>query len=378
MLNIILKVVIINELENKGSITAKQNVGGIIGWLYEESLGYWGYGRDISYYIQIKASELKNSGNVSATSNAGGLIGYSYCDPNCVSECIDSSSSGIITAEYKVGGLFGWIDNEISIKNCSNQDSEVKASSYIYEDSNYYVYLGGYSGYGGYYYNCTNHINITYDEKGMYVGGISGYSLPHLESCTNNGNITATKSNYVGGLVGYISKFNGTNTYKNLYNNGMISANNYVGGIFGALKNVEYNGDSRDNFTATFSKLENSEAIYGMEYVGGIFGWLYEENLGYWGYGRDISYYIQVKAVELKNTGNLYGTTNVGGLFGYTYTDPNCVSDYLDCEVICKITVPYVTGKNIGEFIGKKENQFDETGDYTVSNVSFIETEVKK
>ena len=326
------------KLSNAGVITGAKYVGGISGYLCQNNT----YG---SRYIQIKSNQFTNTGDVTGTDYVGGLLGYAYQDPNANGNLIDSSSNASITALYKIGGLVGWIDNNIELSNCSNEGSTITATSYYTEDSTNKVYLGGYVGRGSIVSGCINKSDITYTEKGNYVGGIAGLLYIHINSSSNSGIISAPNSSYVGGLVGYVQQSTGNRQFTDLANTGKVTGTNYVGGIAGS---INQNISSDANYTVTFTMVSNTAEVSGAKYTGGIVGYLYQNNT----YG---SRYIQIKSNQLSNTGKVTGTEYVGGLLGYVLQDPNASGNIIDSSSSASVTALY----KVGGLVGWADNGFD-------------------
>ena len=355
----------IKNLTNTGKITGTNCVAGLIGYIKQENTYESTY--EGSCWIQIKGVKLINEADIEGVQNVGGLFGYIFEDPNQTGEILDSSSKGNIKAEYKVGGLIGWIDNGMNIKNCSNASSTVTATSYYTDtDSSYRVYLGGYVGRGGYFYDCVNDLDIIYDQKGNYVGGIAGQASAYLVNCTNNGEVNAPKSNYVGGLAGVISSGVGNETFEKLKNTGNVTGKNYTAGIFGYLQNSVSVRNA--NYTCNLKNLENSGLITGENYTAGLIGYIKQENTYESTY--EGSYWTKIKVLDCKNTGDISGNNYVGGLFGYIFEDPNQAGEIRDCTVKGQIIYK---SENVGEFIGKVDNTINIVGDDTVNEAILVD-----
>ncbi|MBQ8431267.1 MAG: InlB B-repeat-containing protein [Clostridia bacterium] len=287
----------ISNYINSGTVTGTVYVGGLFGEFYSAADG------GDAFTVQLSA--LKNTADVTGTSYVGGLMGRGIADTNA-SKLTESSSAGVITAEYYVGGLAGMLDT-LTMDNCSNKGSTVNATKYLLDGTNYYTYAGGYVGYGYIIINCKNEADLTCAEQGSYVGGIAGYTSSYVTKCSNTGAISAPKCNYVGGIVGYMS-ISDTAASESLENSGAVTGKNYVGGIVGYCRC--YHWDPR---TATFNKYVNSGAVNGEECVGGIFGELYT-----YADGSDV-YTVTMSAFQ--NMGDVTGIKYVGGLLGKGYSD---------------------------------------------------------
>ena len=300
---------------NSGNVEGTNNVGGLIGKLCLDN-------SNSGDNIILNSSEISNTGNVTGLVYVGGLMGYAHSDIN--SSVINlASSSANITGSYYVGGLVGYVAN-ITLNNCSNTGSNIVATDYLTSGGVYYVYLGGYVGYGFQVCNSVNASDITYTSKGNYVGGIAGYLTYRADNCENTGNITATESDFVGGLVGKIG-FSGNNTVSACINRGKVVGKDYVGGLFGNFCGC-YNIDA--THTLNFSLSANYGEVIGQNYVGGLSGKLCLDN-------SNNGDHIKLIASDLTNSGNVTGANYVGGLFGYAYADNGgSISDYENTGVV--------------------------------------------
>ena len=285
---------------NSGVINGETYVGGLAGYLVIENTNY-------ENSIKLLGNDLSNTGNVNAKTYAGGFFGYGTAD--AYSTVSASTSSAIISADYYVGGLAGYLST-IAINNCSNAGTTVIANDYLTSNAAYYAYLGGYVGYGYEVIGCINASDITYTSKGDYVGGIAGYLSYGMTSCENSGNINAANSNYVGGLVGML-KFSGNKTISASKNSGNITGMNQTGGLIGRLCGCY---DIDGNHTLYVSLSENSGNVIGDTNVGGFFGKLCLENTNY-------ENHIVLKGTDLLNTGNVTGKSYVGGFIGIGSSD---------------------------------------------------------
>ena len=312
------------NLQNSGNIknTNGDYAGGLIGYLYATNTHDSG--------LKFVGTELKNTGNVLGKQYVGGFVGYGYGEYE--SQLTGESSGNITAEEGYVGGLAGRLQN-VGLVDCSNEGSFVKANKYILSGTSYYVYLGGYVGYGYKLVNCHNSENVTHLEKGDFVGGLAGrVDGLQLENCSNHGNIVATKSSYVGGLVGYAYTTYGR-TYQELNNTGDVTGIMCIGGVFGKLE--DNFSDRYTTYTLTLQDLKNSGTITGSEQqVGGLIGYLY-------GYNSHDSG-LKFVGTELKNTGNVSGKQYVGGLIGDGYAE--WTDSQLTGESSGAITAEYMVG----------------------------------
>jgi len=300
---------VFEDLVNHGNISANNCVGGIFGGVHEAA--------DVIY-----VDECQNNGNISGKSHVGGIAGYMEGKVNSI---IQSTSSGaVISGDYYVGGLVGEAVN-VAISNCSNEGSEISASSCLLVNDMYYAYLGGYVGKGYSVDHCVNNVPLTYLARGLYVGGIAGYLSNGVTDCENNADITANDN--VGGIAGYVSTNSAMNVL-NLKNNANITAKSKVGGIAGEWK-----------FSAplTFGESSNSGKINGTNILGGLIGEI----------GASVDSVISV--YNASNTGDVYGTEHrVGGLFGEIW-GKNDSSSIANSSVSANISGLYLVGGLVGK-----------------------------
>ena len=323
------------DIQNSGEIVATGDyVGGLFGYLFANNT----YG----YSTKTVGTEWKNTGDVTGKTYVGGFVGYTHSDDGA--SMLSGSSGAEIKAEAKIGGLVGWTDN-VQLVDCSNTGTTVTATKYYLDTSSttYYAYVGGFAGKGDAFTNCHNAADISYEQRGIYVGGIAGYVDDKLTNCSNTGNITAESSDYVGGLVGYASYGNYTFTYSELENSGGVRGVNYVGGLFGRVR--EYASANAD-YTLGLQAAENSGCISATgDYVGGLIGHFYAYN----SYG----YVVTITVMEAKNTGDVTSVdaAYVGGLFGYAYAESTS-SKILTSSSAAEVNGGYY----VGGFAGWLEN----------------------
>ena len=96
------KGIIISNCINQGIINGKDNVGGILGWHYNNG---------------VKVINCYNTGNISGNIDVGGIIGDTYQTANV----INSYNLGNIISNENAGGIIGnlaW--NAANIQNCYN------------------------------------------------------------------------------------------------------------------------------------------------------------------------------------------------------------------------------------------------------------------
>ena len=303
---------IYSHITINGSVTGNNYVGGMIGHLSTSS--------------SVQTDNITSTANVSGVTYVGGILGFATTKTD--SKLYNVSVRAEITGDYYVGGLIGKTTN-LTIDNCTNEGSTVIANSYITEEDAFYVYLGGYVGYGYIVTNCTNTVDISYNSRGAYIGGIAGYLTNAISKCENSASIFGKDS--VGGLVGKLET-NSAITVSDLKNTGNVSGARNIGGIIGYFTvNAKVN--------ITLSKLENSGIIYASSNdAAGI--------VGCYNNGGNMEHTLN--AADLKNTGDVTAEyKTVGGLFGYVGA-ANGSSIIKNSTSSANITGPYHIGGLVG------------------------------
>lgn len=313
------------NLENKGTISGADNVGGVIGYFTNTSFmnasalsgftnsgsvtgnnnvgGVIGAGGHKDNYLQI--SDCTNSGEITGNNYVGGVAGnlfgrYHNTDAfmrNC-------NSSGVVNGSAFVGGIAGSATDMV-VSDCSNEGTTINASGYVTEDGVKRAYVGGYFGRVSVVNDCENAVDINYTAGGRGVGGIAGYVIIEINDVTMSG----------------------------LKNSGYISGSGSVGGIFGSFQNSAYLGCS------AFNSCENTGKVVGSgDNVGGIFG--------YYGHSSN-----SVQFVDLINQGAIQGNSCVGGIAGYLVAR-SIDSSVTDCESVSMITGNSYKGTLFGQTSG--------------------------
>lgn len=298
---------------NSGTVRGNECVGGVLGQIYLHINQFYTEPQNLSF----KATDFVNSGDVFGESSVGGNIGYAYTD-GTISKVVRSSSSGAITAEHTVGGLFGYLDN-VAIESCTNTGAKIYATGYYINDNFFYSRVGGFAGSAYSISNCTNEADIIYESKGGYIGGLAGYSDGTLSYCTNLGNITAEGASFVGGIVGYLKAASNFSTSE-LTNEGKISAASYVGGILGFFLCTPYEYLNDVVYEAHLSDFTNKgEIISASGFAGGCIG----KVDGHMTFKFNGSGCVHVILSDMKNYASVTSTIEsaVGGIVGYATSD---------------------------------------------------------
>ena len=226
-------------------------------------------------------------------------MGYDKGENVEILKCINM---GTIKDAIGTGGIVGYTDGNIKIRECTNKGII---------DTKSYVSVGGISGIctGGNVLDCRNEGSVT----GLAcVSGIVGYSTSkslsshfEVQNSSNFGVITSTRystqqgmgttynSCGTGGIVGYGVKTKVTSCYNAETVIKQADCND-LGGIVGSLRNGEitkcYN----------IGRINSNKTGYG---TGGILG----------------SGYYNIKINNCYNTGDVIGFGSTGGIAGMSY-----------------------------------------------------------
>lgn len=240
----------IKNLEVRGTVTStNNNVGGIVGYAVNDSLG-----------APSIIENCTNAVNVTGNNSVGGVVGYikgTVYSARGRSTVVNCENTGNITGKVtSVGGIAGWAINT-DVTGCENSGTITLINSLANADT------GGIGGIIGYFQstmtndaacevtieNCFNTGAVTSDGK-MTIGGVVGllegkdatYTAA-MSSCFNTGAVsdTALSNTGVGGLVGKVEKYA---TVAQSYNTGDVtsSAAGFVSNVGGVAGLVMGNG----------------------------------------------------------------------------------------------------------------------------------------
>ncbi len=342
---------------NNMRVTAKENVGGISGYISDK---FW--------YVNYNNCKNLNYGTVDGIHNIGGISGsidgtilggkqftYTNCENNAMIYGFGSYIGGIAGYNAALNPLF---------TNCksTSQHNWITGEQYV----------GGISSRYGTFVDCENTMDIkhngTLQTLWKYVGGIVGSGdNSTFTNCSNSGDIidytkcTGVDASYIGGIAGYTSKL----LMSGCSNSGTIAGNECVGGLVGksdaafleGQKNTLINCSNTGDIYA-FGQTTTTQDNYDEKTVKGKIGLL----IG--------SFFTGTLIFEFNNVtvnGNIYiinDTDYVGGWCGYfeegsVNTFKNDISDstidykiYLSQNVtnICKNNYKY--GSNIFDVEG--------------------------
>ena len=200
--------------------------------------------------------------------NVGSLVGRSN------GTILDSSATGIVSGDSRVGGLVGLNDDAGRVSR-SSATGTVSGNEHVgglvgqnqggtIKDSRSLGSVTGDSRVGGLVGEnvgsiiasyATGTVTGTLAQENGFVGGLVGYSLGNISGSHATGKVVGAGSR-VGGLVGYSAGF-----VSNNYATGAVSGNENVGGLVGL--NDDAGRVSRSSATGTVS---------GNEHVGGLVG----------------------------------------------------------------------------------------------------------
>ena len=194
---------IIKNLSVSGSITAYQNMGGIVAFNVGTILnckntatinGKNIVGGIVGVVVNGRVEESVNEGMINATYIVGGIAGKINTNTADATGIIkNSNNTGNVIGERYIGGIVGYNEtNKTIVDSCYNL-GKVKATGYEVDSANIKnSYIGGIVGYNiGTVQKCYNKIvvgdaavNTTEGEYGS-VGGIVGANINLIKECYN-------------------------------------------------------------------------------------------------------------------------------------------------------------------------------------------------
>lgn len=286
---------------NYADVTSEgDSIGGIFGKIF----------RNEHYSYDVINNE--NRGKITGRSKVGGIIGDGY-SLKTMDNCINKGD--VKGSEEYVGGYVGIAYNS-TLKNLVNEVTvEGKA------------YVGGIAGEAGSVESCVNKGKIISngtviraDLAVSNTGGVVGYCKT-VNHSKNYGEITVNSSGlYVGGVAGHLvyeyDRIEGNENYVDI----TLESNSYVGGIFGYI-DIEYN--ELKDITVVLVDNKNEGAITSLkgEYVGGLVG-------RFKSYHTSVACDLYLKVINNENTGKITGTRYVGGLIGCCNKIKNTTEDW--------------------------------------------------
>ena len=253
--------------------------------------------------------------------NYAGLFGYVE---KAEIKDLTMQNCKVVSTDNYVGNFVGRANNNLTISNCSAEETEVSGGSF-----NVGGIVGDVNGTAT-ITNCynTGSVNGKWGSGGI-VGKVNGNGTATITNCYNTGSISA--SNGVGGIVGNV---NGA-TITNCYNTGSISGSHVVGGIVG------------DGETVTITNCYNTGSVGGNYYVGGIEGEVSET----------------VTITNSYNKGSVSGTDYVGGIVGYVRRTPATITNCYNTGSVSG------SSTGVGGIVGKLS-----WGTITITNCYYLKT----
>jgi len=315
---------VVTDLRNEGNVTGVECVGGILGSFY---------GQSSNGNVLMSLSNWHSVGNVTGDIRVGGVVGKAYGDYQ-LSRLTNATAKGVITGRYYVGGIVGMCEN-IVLDTCSNEGTSFVITGSYLDGTVYRSFVGGIAGYSFSILNSTNHADITVDYDGRNVAGIVGHGYGVLQNCTNLGNINAPKCDYVGGITGNVTT-GIAEGHHHLENKGSVAARSYVGGIFGRFENA-----NSGNNTQAVEHLNSEGNVSGELYVGGIVGHIYYNSSN--GSNR-------MSATDWSCEGDVTGNNHIGGLIGFGETD-HAESILTESTYSGKVSANYILGGIAGKLL---------------------------
>lgn len=299
------------RLTNSGTVTGTSEVGGIAGRVYSSK--------------KLTATDFSNRGNVKGSDKVGGIFGYASV--LTASKLSQFEVNATISGDSYLGGAVGMAEGLTLSGKVAESTQTTKAVTQTVVSGRIEIllgtdsgkYIGGYAGHGDSFENITNTLAITYNvaSGGKYIGGIAGYATGTFTECTNSAAINANTSDCVGGIAGGLSVSKAVTSTK-LTNTGSVSGKNYVGGIVG--EGVSTNSAAKlTECAVTKADPDGTVAtvITGNTYVGGIAGKLDKITLSD----------SENTGSTVRAEGSVYEdssySTYLGGFVGYGYSFSN-------------------------------------------------------
>ena len=234
--------VIVSNCKNKGYVSGRNVVGGIVG-----------FAGNVALPDGVRIKNCVNEGHVDASLKAGGIVGA----VNGFGVHIDSCKNlGSVSAADTAAGIVASIYNGIGTNNAELKNVVNKG----------YVTSGKISGgilaaAGMGRFSIVNAFNSGHVQASMSAGGIVGqaksYRVPDILMCVNVGEVFAGTN--AGGIVGANRDYN-IEVSQSL-NLGTINAGANAGGIVGY-----------DNTNSLHASYNMNAGAVGFGYAGGIFG----------------------------------------------------------------------------------------------------------
>ncbi len=281
--------------------------------------------------IGNNANDVSNSGKVTGTNNVGGIYGL----VNGAHKVEATDNEGEITGANNVGGIVGYATQNVTLIGNENRGIITGTES-----------VGGILGYM-LWGTATGNVNVGSVTGKTNVGGIAGHSFfsDQWTYCENKGVITG--DDYVGGIVGlaegvlrgngYLSNAPELVDISESKNSGLIKGKNHVGGIFGRVQ-VKVSAPKKD--VVITNALEKNINTGNVQAEGNCVGGICGSITG--AYGANVyTATIYYKLKNCTNSGQITGAGKVGGIVGEQ-------GSYVTVEDTCTDsgTVNVQTGEN--------------------------------
>lgn len=315
--------------------------------------GIYGYVNQLEQLDSITAEGLTLKCTNSKSYRNGAVAGIganTYNAPNGIKN-ITAKNSTIETASHLVGGLFGYIERQVTMTNCTANNQTILHKNIKFE---------------GY----TDDQEVSpYITDGIAGGIVAMANEMNMSGCTVNGgsitvNSSATEPNesskvvHTGGVQGFI---NNHTSMTDCTTNGLTIVNNTMGitgGIVGLnQKGLDiYGNNINAELSSTRSKVTGNASITGMGHVGGILG-----------LGKITSSNDKVENSTITVSGYQYSYYNAGGIIGIGESN----SDINNASVKnVSITGPAHVGGIAGVYYGAIRNAEVTNSTLSVTNES--------
>lgn len=237
---------VVKNLAISGSVTGKNYVGGLIGWMDDGTVS------DCSSSCTVTATDYCGgliglmdagevddcyaTGSVTGDDRVGGLIGHTLGSTCIIADCY---ATGAVSGDQDVGGLIGEFDHS-SVTDCYATGVVTATGSNT----------GGLIGqsYHGSITRCYATGAVS-SSGGADVGGLlgdlaGGFGSTVITNCYARGAVSGA---YVGGLIGYLD--DNVGSVSNCYSTGAVSGTN-AGGLVGDAANQEPSASFWDTETS--------------------------------------------------------------------------------------------------------------------------------
>ena len=326
----------------------------------------------------VYLNSISNQATITGFQDVGGLIGYVQNDITIIgSQNIASISGG----DTNVGGLVGYVGEDVSI------DSSRNAGTVSGQSNN----VGGLVGraVGNLGINASQ--NIGFISGVERVGGLlgDGVAMTQITSSQNVG--TVSGSVLIGGFLGYNASANITSSY----NTGNVSGTgDKVGGFVGASGNeakihfsinaADVTGGGEfvgglvgDGIVTNIFSTSNEGTITGGAYTGGLLGYV-DDNANVTSSSNNgtvsaigeyvgglAGYSFNASIQSSRNAGTISGSSNSGGLLGYVANNANITSSFN--------IGPVFGSTNSGGLLGSVDNNTNITSSFNTGPVSGLD-----